>query len=302
MRSSNSLARQRGIALLMSLLIVAIVTVTAVSLAQEQAISIRRTANIEFRQNALLYNMGLEDYARVFLQNDAKDSQTDNLSENWAIGIPALPIDGGYLSGYMTDAQSLINLNTVSNEESEQRLTRLCNQLEVDTAFIPALKDWIDENLDLEDPDGAEDDYYTSLEQPYRTANRMLSDVSELLLIKGMTRENYELLKPYVVALPADTSLNINTIPPEIYETIDQHPDSAKFIDERETDPFTSLEDYQQRMKHTLPTTGFTVKTEYFIASGQVVLGEKATTVTSLIHRDSNGVTTVLKRRLGDFS
>lgn len=293
---------QSGVALLMAMLVVAIATVTAVSLVHEQSISVRKTAHIRGTETSLMYSLGLEDYARLFLQKDFKDSKIDHLEEDWAIGIPALPIEGGFLAGSMQDAQSRININGILTQENEDRLRLLCNNLDVSADFIPALKDWVDSDLETVDADGAEDDYYTSLEFPYRTANRPVSDISELLLVKGMDNDIYETLKPFIVALPTDTALNINTIPPEIYKTLDDDLDAEKFIQEREKDAFSSLEDYKNRMNHTLPEKGLSVKTEYFIASGQVTQGEKTLFVTSLIYRDNKGATQILSRKLGEFS
>ncbi len=293
--------KQAGIALLMAMLVVAIATITAVSLVHEQSISVRKTGHIQTSETSLMYSLGLEDYARLFLQKDHKDSKIDHLEEDWAIGIPPLPIEGGFLAGSMEDAQSKINLNSILDKTHEDRLRRLCNNLDISPDFIAALKDWIDEDLETDEADGAEDDYYTSLQTPYRTANRPMSDVSELLLVKAVDPEIYQTLKPFITVLPKATALNINTIPAEIYSTLDDKLDAEKFIQEREKDAFSSLEDYKNRMGHTLDN-GVTVSTEYFIASGQVTLGDKTLFVTSLIHRSGNGGTRILSRKLGEFS
>ena len=199
----------------------------------------------------------------------------------------------------------MININSVLQQENEDRLRALCNNLEVSPVFIAALKDWLDSDLDTVDADGAEDDYYTALEYPYRTANRAMSDISELLLVKGIDNDSYQKLKPFITVLPGNTSLNMNTISGELYQTLDANLDSEKFIAERETNAFTSLEDYQTRMNHTLPEKGrptLSVSTEYFIASGQITLGEKSVFVTTLIHRDNKGATRILSRQFGEFS
>ncbi len=294
--------KQQGIALLMAMLVVAIASVTAVSLVHEQSLIIRKTEHIRNTDIALMYSLGLEDYARIVLKKDKKDSKLDSLDENWAIGIPALPIDGGFLSGSLQDAQALFNINSVLEQENADRFIALCNNLNVNPDFVPALKDWLDKDLEVNGSEGAEDDYYTSLEQPYRTANRLMSDVSELLLVKGMDREKFEILKPFITVLPVTTTLNINTIPVEIYSSFKNAPDAETFINEREKDPFSSISDYQKRMKHEISDKILSVTTNYFLASGLVTLGEKTTFVSTLIYRDKNGHTTILSRKLGEFS
>lgn len=295
------LQKQNGIALLMAMLVVTIATVTAVSLVHEQSISFRKTSHIESSNTSLMYSLVLEDYARLYLQKDHKDSKIDHLSEDWASGIDVLPIGRGYFSGFMEDAQSKININSVLAKENEDRLKILCNNLEVSPDFIPALKDWLDTDQDTTDAEGAEDVYYTALEQPYRAGNRIMSDVSELLLVKGVDNEMFGKLKPFITVLPSDAGLNINTISSEVYKTLGTNLDADKFMDERGKDPFSSLEDYKNRLGHTLPDKGVAVKTDYFHANGQVILDEKTLFISTLIYRNNNGGTQILSRRLGEF-
>ena len=53
--------------------------------------------------------------------------------------------------------------------------------------LIASVLDWMDGNNDKQDG-GAENDYYESLEEPYKTKNGPLDTVEELLLVKGFTR------------------------------------------------------------------------------------------------------------------
>jgi general secretion pathway protein K len=301
----NNPYRQKGIALIMAMLVVAIATVTAVSLVHEQSFSIRKSSNLQQYDTGLLYGVALEDYARLFLNKDAKDSKIDHLGEDWAIGIPALPIEGGFLSGSIQDGQSLLNVNNLLfYEASRKQLVLLCKNLEVNPDFITALIDWIDENTEAEVPDGAEDDYYTALEIPYRTANRLMADISELKLIKGVDNEMYMTLKPYLTALPEKTALNLNTMSAEIFNTLELGKTGQEFIDERDKDAFTSLDDFSTRMQIVLDEKQkeyLSVSTSYFLATGVVTLGEKSVTLNSLINRSENGQSKVLSRSLGSF-
>jgi general secretion pathway protein K len=304
--SFSSPLKQRGIALIMAMLVVAIATVTAVSLVHEQSFSVRKTSNLQHYDTGLLYAVGLEDYARLFLKKDAKDSKIDHLGEDWAIGIPALPIEEGFLSGSIQDAQGLLNINNLlTNAASRQQLIRLCKNQDVDSDFVPALIDWIDQNTQAEIPDGAEDDYYTALEIPYRTANRLMADISELKLIKGVNDEMYMKLKPFLTALPEETALNLNTIPGEIFDTLGLGQTSQQFIDERDKDAFKNLNDFETRMNIPLDENQkayLSVSTSYFLASGVVTIGEKSITLNSLINRDpKNGQSKVITRSLGSI-
>ena len=296
---------QAGIALVMAMLFVVIATVTVVSLVHEQSFSVRKTANLQQYDANLLYGVGLEDYARLFLNKDAKDSKTDHLEEDWAIGIPALPIEGGFLSGSIQDAQGLINVNNLLTYPATQtQLVKLCQDLDVRPDFIPALIDWIDQNTQAEVSDGAEDDYYTALEIPYRTANRLMADISELKLIKGVDNDMYIKLKPFLTALPEHTALNLNTMPAQIFETLGLGKTGQEFVDERDKDAFSNVDDFATRMQIVLDEDQkkyLSVSTSYFLATGVVTRYEKSITLNSLIYRDSDGRSKTLTRSLGSF-
>lgn len=304
MFSSNA-ARQKGIALVMAMLIVVIATVTAVSLVHEQSFSVRKTSNLQQYDIGLLYGVGLEDYARLFLNKDAQESKIDHLGEDWAIGIPALPIEGGFLSGSIIDGQSLININNLLTDQlSRKQLTKLCKDLNINPDFIPAIIDWIDNNTEAEIPDGVEDDYYTALEIPYRSANRFMVDISELKLVKGIDNEIFMKLKPFLTALPETTPLNLNTISAQIFDTLELGIDNQKFIDEREKDAFGSIDDFSTRMDIVLDENQkqeLSVTTGYFLATGVVTLYEKSITLNSLLQRDAQGQTKVISRYLGNM-
>ena len=280
---------------------VSIATATIVSLSHDQALSIRKAARTQANERALTLAAGLEDYARIILRKDRSKTKADDLNEDWAVGIPPLPVEGGFVVGQLTDEQSKINLNAINRQEVEDRLRRLCDNLDQSCDFIPALKDWIDTDSDLVDGDGAEDEYYTALQPAYRAANRELVDISELQLIKGFNDEVYNALQPHVTVLPGDTSLNLNTISGEIYETLDKGLDTAQFLQQREDEPFQDLQDYSTRMKHTIAATDIGVSTNYFLADGQVNQGEKNLYFSTLIHRDDKGATQIITRQFRDF-
>lgn len=299
--------KQSGVALLSALLVVSITTALLVSINYEQGFTIRKTTRLQLHDRARLYALGMEDWARIFLQKDRSDNQIDHLGEDWNVGVPGLPIEGGQISGYLEDAQAKFNLNNLleAADDAEnihlKRFTRLCQQLDVDTAFIPALIDWIDEDIDVRFPDGAEDDYYAGLDSPYRAANTLMVDISELRLVKGVSDEMYRALAPHIAALPKTTTLNINTISETIYSALDENLDEKTFIDEREQGEFNDMSDFSKRMQVNITQDGLAFSTEYFLAAGQVSQGDLVLSMNSLMHRDDQGATTVLHRRLSDF-
>ena len=289
--------RQRGLALLMAILIVIIATTIAVSIVHEEKFTIRKTAHIQRMDRAALYAVGLEDWAQIYLKEDREESKIDSLDENWAIGVPGLPIEGGYLAGYLEDEQAKFNLNSlVLSEIALTRFRRLCDNLEVDDRFIPALLDWIDEDFDIRSPDGMEENY-----EDYRVGNREMVDISELLLVQNVTPEIYEKLQPHITALPGTSTLNVNTMSDVIFLTLAPDLDVTEFIKQREEDAFESVDEFVERLQKPVEIDGLSVDTQYFRAYGQVVQGEQILNLNTLIYRDANGKTRVMNRTLGLF-
>jgi general secretion pathway protein K len=93
--------------------------------------------------------------------------------------------------------RNINNLDVQGNRNETEVTENLVNVLEVGgitedmnrwPQLVDSFLDWIDTD-DRPRPDGAEtDDYYGTLEPPYRAANRPLETVEELLLVKGFNR------------------------------------------------------------------------------------------------------------------
>ncbi len=293
----SSARRQRGLALLMAMLIVVIGTTVAVSIVHGEKFTIRKSAHIQLMDRAALYAIGLEDWARIYLKEDSEDSDVDSLEEDWATLNVGLPIEGGYLTGYVEDEQARFNLNTlVVSEIALNRFKRLCDNLDVDDTFIPALMDWIDEDFDIRYPDGMEENY-----EDYRVANREMADISELLLVQDVTREIYEKLKPHITALPGTSTINVNTMSEIILQSLAPDVDVSDFVEQREEDVYKNVEDFIERLQIPVEADGLSVDTRFFRAHGQVVQGEQLYNFTSLIYRDPKGQTRVINRTLGQF-
>jgi general secretion pathway protein K len=88
---------------------------------------------------------------------------------------------------------------------------------EADAAIISdSVADWIDSD-DAPAPNGAEDGSYQGRTVPYRTAGRLIGDVSEIRAVRGMSAQFYERMRPWLCALPgAELSpINVNTLRPD---------------------------------------------------------------------------------------
>ena len=242
---------QRGVALITALLVVALATVTAVAMTSAQQLATRRTANLLHSDQAYVYALGIEDWARGALQRDLaadleRRQRVDAPREAWALGLPPTAVPGGTVRGHMADLQGRYNLNNliIGNGLVEVAyLRRLLTVLELDPELADRIGDWLDPDVDARFPGGAEDLKYLRADVPYRTANGPMASVTELRLVDGVTPEVYERLAPYVTALPEPTTININTAPEQVLRALDsviaEHVDDV--LRHREREPFEHI-------------------------------------------------------------
>lgn len=216
--SSRIARRQRGVALIMAVLIVALATILAIDVGFKAYMDQRRAATSFAMEQAFEVGKGAEAWAADILKEDSTSGgKRDDLTERWATPIPPLPIDGGEVQGQLQDLQGRFNLNSLViqdqqtgqlhlNQPAYDQLVRLLALLNIETHWAAKIVDWIDPDDNPVNTDGAEDNIYTTQTPPYRTANMPMTRVSELLSLPGFGADRYRRLAPHVTALPASVS------------------------------------------------------------------------------------------------
>ena len=86
-----------------------------------------------------------------------------------------------------------------------------------------------------------------------------------------------------------------------VFLSLGEDLNSEAFIQEREEQAFSSVQDFVERLQIPLEETGLSVTTDYFLAYGQVVQGDLEYNFETLIHRSNKGATKVISRSLGQF-
>lgn len=211
--------RQRGIALLVAILIVALGTILAAAVAYENAMTARRgVATYSFDQ-AVLIGEGAEAIAAYGLrQIKQSDPQHTYIGQGWDKPYgPLEVVPGVTLTAQLEDLQGRFNLNKLVNTDGTPNtayvnaFVNLLALLGLEPKWAGYLVDWIDADIVPQNPDGAEDSVYMGQTPPYRTANRYITSASELLALPGFGRDRYLRLAPYVTALPVEAGLNVCT-------------------------------------------------------------------------------------------
>lgn len=216
--------RQRGIALITVMLIVALATTLASFVAWRQQVWTRQVENLrDASQGEAVARAGI-DWAGVILAEDRRKNGIDHLGEDWARQV-ALPVERGNVLGVLGDQQGRFNLNNlVRNGQASgadiAAFQRLLEMLELPTRLVDALVDWLDADSLPYAAEGAEDAYYLALAEPYHAANRALADLGELTLLRGFDAAIIERLSPFVCVLPNPTPVNVNTASAEVLAAV----------------------------------------------------------------------------------
>lgn len=307
--------RQNGVALITVLLVVAVVTVVCAGLIARQQLSIRSSANQLHVTQAWHYAQGGETLAKAMLERDLRQGDprqpVDHPLEPWARPL-VFPLDeGGELRVRIVDPSARFNLNSLvrqgrPNELAVLRLRRLLLRLGIDKPYAERLLDWLDSDNELQGGNGAEDGQYLLATPPYRTANREITDVSELRLLLEMEEADYRRLLPFVSALPSEALLNVNTASAMVLSSLSDGltPDAAlALIAGRGTEGYASPAAFAaQPVLAGLGeqvVQGVAVGSQYFEVFSEVNLGERRVVLRSLLQRSNDGQVSILARDLG---
>ncbi len=298
----------RGVALITAILITALAGTVAAGLAWDSALDMRRTTVLLYHDQAYQVALGAESWLQSILRQDLEDSETDHFGEIWASDLPGLPIDGGEVFGSVEDLQGRFNINNLIGQNGEidepslEQFRRLMLALGIDQRFAGIAADWIDANQDAEFPDGAEDSIYTGLIPPYRTANQILSNASELAALEGIDKATFDTLLPHIVALPGRTAVNVNTATAAVLQSLDEEmsvADVERLLAERAESGFADIASTFSSIVKPDVLNQLEETTNYFQLKVIVRIGTVRITYFSLLERGPRGDVTPILRSLG---
>lgn len=174
---------------------------TRVAVNLEQAFS-ERAADIYAAKNACLFALSKVEIGDEVAGDAAGVAGADkgdgvlDLKKAWAPRSEPYPISIGDIACdvYIDDESGKFNVNTVSDDNKNLFVEFLISKdvkREVTRIITDSVIDWKDKD-DLHHPDGAEDSYYESLPDPYKTKDAPFDSVEELRLVKGVTSFIYD--------------------------------------------------------------------------------------------------------------
>jgi general secretion pathway protein K len=319
--------RQRGVALIIALILVALAAILATKLSFDGFLEQRRTVGVLAAEQALHFALGAEALAADVLMQDAQSSAAaTTLAGPWAQATQPLPITPdndpeaepiGTMQGALEDMQGRFNLNTLARLGTDgmedprplRQFQRLLRSVGLEDKWAGLARDWIDPDSDVSSPDGAEDSVYTSQTPPYRTGNWPMMSPSELLNLPGFGAERYRKIAPYVTALPdAGTKINLCTAPALVLESLadglngEWSGNPAVLATGRKTGCFPDATTFKNVAtsfagpKAWDDIGGFIdTKSNYFQLTTRVTLGTTQFTLYSLLKRGGSSVTPMLR-------
>jgi general secretion pathway protein K len=323
----NAPRKQRGVALVTAILMVALATILAVKVGFDAYLDYRRASTLYTLDQGYEVAVGAEAWAADVLATDFRNNPKEtHLGQTWATPIPAIPVDGGELSGQMEDMQGRFNLNNLLPPDRES--TQDAQATERHKAYVDQFKlilvlaqlepEWADKIIDWIDMDsvetgfgGAEDSEYGAQTPPYRAANMPITRTSELLAMKEFGLARYRKLEPLVSALPPGTKINICTAPGIVL-------DSFSFVRQQQSFSTSAQSLAQQRTKNCFPdpetfktqilgdpkeqkhfTETAVTNSEFFRSTVVVTIGTNQFTLYSLLRRDTKGQVRAQLRSFG---
>ena len=312
---------QRGIALLTILVMVALATILAATIAKRQTNTSENTGYLMRQDQSLLYAKSAEAFfSELLIQDSDNGGNIDHLQENWAKPMPAFPVEDGFISGRLLDESGKFNLNNLlkadgSVDDSARRwFEKLLQRVGLPAELSQAVIDWQDADDETTGAMGAESNYYQGLDPSYLASNTNFHQVEELKLVRGFEGKNYDLIAPYVTALPEATKINMNTAAPLLLASIDPKLDVKTLEQElkakqAELAYFNSVEDLWklnafsgiEPQNKTDAAAWLDSKSNYFTAQIEVVLSERKRQFSSAMMRKDKQVT-VYSRSLAPFN
>ncbi len=214
---------ERGIALLIVLLTITLLTIIVVEFTQSAQVETHFALSTRNGLQAIYLARSGMNVAEALLVLDKQLNPTDSDDDIWARPMPPLPVGDGTAALRVQDEGRRLNLNAMVQKgwqvpQRRRVFERLFDVLGADKRVLAAIGDWLDADGDpSSDPPGAEQPYYLGLTPPIVVRNGPMLTMRELLQVRGVTPRLFARLQEFVTVLPNDDlKVNVNTAPAEV--------------------------------------------------------------------------------------
>lgn len=302
-------ADEQGIALLLSLLVLALLTAIVLEFDAEARREYREAASFrDHVKSGTLMRAAVQAASAALQQDFLRDKRSgerfDGPLDLWALPIKNYAIGDGLLSAHIQDERGKLNLNDLVASAGDpiqaktriDRIRRLFELLQINPDLVDTLIDWLDQD-DNPRPTGAESLHYQSLRPAYRAANGPLQAINDLRLIKGFTPDIIDRLARYVTVYPIEGNapVNINTAEPAVIQALDPDITPTMAMEIVQGRPYKTKEELNRigsfvDIGAKLRASGsvYDVKSDYFSARLTITVNESVKNAFAVLHREPN--------------
>jgi len=298
---------ERGVALLLTLLVLALLVALVLEFDSEARREYRDAAAFRDNFKINVLSRAAVQAARAVLQQDLlKDKLAgqffDAPTDLWAFPIDKYAIGDGLLTAKIDDERGKLNLNDLAaggdpnaRKAKILRTKRLFELVQVSPDLVDAIVDWVDPD-EVPEPAGAETLYYQGLKPPYRAANAPLQTLRELRLIKGMSQDSFDKLARVVTVYPQEgqSRININTADPLVIQSLDPRISQTMAAEIIQGRPYKTIQELDRigsvadLMRELRPLDLYDVKSDVFSARMTMTINEVTRQGAVVLQRDSN--------------
>jgi general secretion pathway protein K len=258
--------RTRGAALVLAMLLTALGAAVAAQLISPLAGWLAREYRARDTQASYTLADAAATWSLTVLAGDARTSNIDHLGELWAIALPATPVEGGTITGQISDLQARFNLNSLAPNgvRSDAQIAvaaALFARAGVPTTLVERVVDAIDRD-DVTASGPSERQAYG-----FAPRNTKLESLADLIDLGGFTESHVAALTRWFVVLPEATQVNINTASAELLAAALPNVAADRLqasLATRASKPYASVTEWLPSLGVAIPIAAFSTDTQYF--------------------------------------
>lgn len=295
----SKINRSSGSALITALFIMSIVAIAATAMAMRLQLDIKRTSMVFTHDKLYLATASVTAWAKHQLTTKdrimtAKDDSgtVAYFPEKYAHIYP-----GVTTKGQLIDMQARFNLNNLDTQEFKAFFDTLISRVSKETnatqrsLILDATTAWIHEYL----PERGQDEHlktYLKQTPPYYPAFQPMADASEFRLIHGVNAAIYQVLTPFITALPEPTPININTASLTVLRGLSHGLGASladEFLEARTDKGIKDMATISPLLKKLdIPNQQITLESQYFLSQATTSIDETELTVFTLLKREND--------------
>jgi general secretion pathway protein K len=256
---------EKGIALIITLLVVTLLTALIVEFAYSARVNLSSAGGFRDRQKAYYLAKSGANFIGGMLKDNASRNKADDINQM----IPPVTVGDGVVSLKVFDELAKINIKKIKdNTTAQKRLERLFEILNISVSLFDAIKE-------------REGEYNL---------------LSELRLVRGMTDDVYNKIKDYLTVY-GDGNININTadvivlrcLSADITEDI-----ARRIISYREKNRFENSADLKKvvGVSQDFNISDIATKSDYFSVISSGTVNDVKSTITAVLKRSGGSAIT----------